>query len=97
MSTDDIYIRVERLLTEEERKLFLAGVIKNNPQLNGAHVADILAIMDDSDFHLELVEPAYDALKDKVKEPDLISPCAIAAFYVQRPSVNYVAELVGRA
>lgn len=93
----DIYVKVEQLLTEEERALFLARVTKSNPQLSGAHVADILAMMDDSDFHLELVEPAFDALKDQVKEPDLIGPCAIAAFYVQRPSVRFVAELIARA
>ena len=82
MTTEDIYIATQNLLTDIERATFLKRVTALNPHLQGADVADVLGMMDDADACLGLVEPAYTQLKDKVKRPNLIGPAAIVVAHL---------------
>lgn len=82
MTTEDIYIATQNLLTDLERAAFLRRVTLLNPHLRGADVADVLGEMDNSDACLALSEPAYSMLKDKVKRPDLIGPASIVVAHV---------------
>lgn len=56
----DPALLIEQVLTEDERARFLAAAIRVNPQLEGAHVADLLSIYDDADAFLDRRERFYD-------------------------------------
>lgn len=82
MTTEDIYIATQNLLTDIERAAFLRRVTTLNPHLQGADVADVLGMMHDADACLGLVEPAVSMLRDKVKRPNLIGPAAIVVAHI---------------
>lgn len=54
---NDAYMEIEARMTTEERALFLSVIHRTNPRLRGAKVADVLAMMDDQDAMLNLLEP----------------------------------------
>lgn len=43
-------------MSPDERKMFLDRFTEINPHWRGAHVADVLDVLADSDSHLEVVE-----------------------------------------
>lgn len=53
-------MRTQRLLTEGETSAFLARMAAENPHLRGAHVADFLDMLKDSDSYLPEIERAYE-------------------------------------
>lgn len=53
----DYAIAIDRALTPEERKTFLRRFCDLNPHWIGAHVADVLDHLVNSDAHLNLTEP----------------------------------------
>lgn len=53
-------LAVEGRMTEEEREEFLARMTWRNPHLRGAHVADILDMLYESDAYLGIVEPFFE-------------------------------------
>lgn len=81
----DTALAIQGFLSAEECRLFLEKVTAANLRLRGAHVADVVSIMSDQDFCLDLVEPAYEALKDQVKRPELIGPASIVVWYLNAP------------
>lgn len=75
-------LAVERAMTLEEREQFLARFVGINPHYDGAHVADILDILNDSDSHLDVTEPLLEAHADEIGEDvQLASLCTLAAIY----------------
>jgi hypothetical protein len=63
-----ILIAADKAVTPLERKAFLGHF----PRQQGAHVADILDMLDNSDAYLEVVEPMYEMHGDAVSEPGLL-------------------------
>lgn len=57
----DLYLATEVSLTESEREAFLAAFTRANPHWRGAHVADVLAVLDCHEAHLAIVEPLHEA------------------------------------
>lgn len=52
MKEDELSLVVEATMDEREKRLFLDRVTAINPQLRGAHVADILEMLYDGDAYL---------------------------------------------
>lgn len=52
MTQDDLTLVVEANMDEHEKLLFLERVRQLNPQLRGAHVADVLEMLYDGDAYL---------------------------------------------
>ncbi len=50
---------VDRLLTADERKTILDGLVGTN--MHGAHVRDLLAIMYDADYYCDRIDPIAEA------------------------------------
>lgn len=83
-------------MSADERKMFLDRFTKANPHLRGAHVADVLSMLHDSDSHLEVTEPFYDGHPDAGQ---LGSLCAIAVVYIYgtaEPPDEWIEELLAR-
>lgn len=52
---------VTRRLSNVEASQFVNAVVRVNPHLRGAPVADVVAILDDHDAYLDRREPFWDA------------------------------------
>jgi hypothetical protein len=78
-------LAVERVLSVESAKA-LENFIAFNPRQRGAHWADVLDILDDSDSNLEVTEPLYEALRDKFDGTDrrYIGLVALTLFYANK-------------
>ncbi|HBP1602208.1 TPA: hypothetical protein L5U90_003311 [Pseudomonas aeruginosa] len=63
------FVAADKALTSAEREAFLDRF----PRQHGAQVADILAMMDNADANLKLVEAMYDEHGSEVGEPGLLS------------------------
>ncbi len=65
----DIFLEADRSLTANERRDFLDRF----PQQRGAHVADILSMLDDNDSYLDVVESMHEEHGHEVPEPRLLA------------------------
>lgn len=74
-------VRVEKAMTEEERQGFLDDLIMLNPHLRGAHVADLLDMLAESDANLDVIEPMYEEHGNEVPEPRLLNYCTQVVLY----------------
>ena len=63
-------LRTEKVMTDDSRRA-LAAFVKVNPHYNGAHWADCLEVLVDSDSHLDITEPMYDLLSEVLSEEAL--------------------------
>lgn len=72
-------LAVDRALTDEERARFLTEVYNKMPRLQGAHVADVLDIWNNSDAFLGLVEPFWE---QHCEELDAIRGAVYAVYAV---------------
>lgn len=81
----DLALRIDRLMTAEERRVFLNTFCSNNPHYRGAHVADILETLYDTDSHVEKTDAMYEAHKVEIdKYPrGLYSMSVFVAIYCQ--------------
>lgn len=70
---------IEAALTEQQRKAILSAFTTLNPNWQGAGVADILSALDDSDAHLEFIEPWWDDYAERVTESHRMWKIAILA------------------
>lgn len=80
-----LFLGVEAILSQEEKDRFLDRVFASNPQLRGAHVADVLDLFWDADMHLEVTEPQYEEHEDEIVAygiPKLFGLCAYLALYL---------------
>ncbi len=64
----DIALQVERNMTEEEKQLFLNTFCSQNPHYRGAHVSDILSILQDTDSHIETTDAMWEAHKADIEK-----------------------------
>jgi hypothetical protein len=64
----DIALQVEHNMTQEERQLFLDTFCAQNPHYRGAHVADILSVLYDTDSHLDKTDAMYEAHKSDIEK-----------------------------
>lgn len=88
--SSDKYLKIEGVLTPEEKTALLEAFFAVAPHQRGAHVADVLSMLDDHDEHCGEV----DELWESGTEPEvrramtaaslkgLFSPCWHVAFYV---------------
>lgn len=65
----DLLLAADQAVSPEERRAFL----DHFPKMQGAHVADILEMLDDNDAHLDVVEPMYEQHAHEVPEPGLLA------------------------
>jgi hypothetical protein len=63
-----ILLAADKAVTPAEREAFL----RHFPRQQGAHVADVLDMLDNSDAYLEVVEPMYEMHNEAVAEPRLL-------------------------
>lgn len=63
-----ILLAADKAVSPVEREAFL----RHFPRQQGAHVADILDTLDNSDAYLEVVEPMYEMHGGAVAEPGLL-------------------------
>lgn len=82
--SEDVYLAIERSMTEEAREKFLATFLRINPTWRGAHVSDVLANLCNVDSHLDVVEPMYEQHAEEVgpELATLIGPSTLAVLYV---------------
>lgn len=92
MNHVDVYLNIEDALTDEQRQTFLDRF----PAMRGAHVADILAIADDSDAEIGMVEDLWNLTAEP---PVGFGACARALFYANGtvPTVAHVLALAAAA
>ncbi|HIH2745017.1 TPA: hypothetical protein ACYLN4_000686 [Burkholderia lata] len=94
--TTSILIAADKAVTTDERKAFLGHF----PRQQGAHVADILDMLDNSDAYLEVVEPMYEMHGEAVSEPGLLRIATLLRVGILGSSENVtweaVQELIGR-
>ncbi|PBV09243.1 hypothetical protein CJU35_05145 [Pseudomonas aeruginosa] len=93
-STDrsNFFIAADKALTSAERESFLDRF----PRQNGAHVADILSMMDNADSNLELIEAMYDEHGSEVDEPGLLSTACHVCAVLDQTSWSDVSAMVDR-
>ena len=99
MHTTDRDLAIDQAMTAAERTTFLAAFTLLNPHWRGAHVADVLQVLGESDSHLEVVEPMYEAHEKEVSNPRLIGPATRAVYLVHGPegvTWERVRELIAR-
>lgn len=79
----DVFLDVADAMSPEERAMFLDKVVRGNPSLVGAKVADVLDMLVDHDAYLDVVELMYEAHRGDTDRPSLISVavCAMAGTY----------------
>lgn len=88
---------VEAALTMEEKTTFLDRMTARNPGWRGAHVADLLDVMDDSDAHIDIVEPLCEAHPDEwTKTHSYAAQVACVLLYPTRPIWADVTAIVDR-
>lgn len=78
----DMLIAAQRALTETETEQFLANFVALNPSWRGAHVADVLEVLDSTDAHLGVIESLYDDHQKDVPEPRLLAIAGYLSIYV---------------
>jgi hypothetical protein len=78
-------LAVERVLSVESAKA-LENFLTLNPRQRGAHWADVLDILDDSDSNLEVTEPLWDALGERFdgEQRRYINLVALTLFYANK-------------
>lgn len=86
------FIAADKALTSAERESFLDRF----PRQNGAHVADILSMMDNADANLELVEAMYDEHASEVAEPGLLSTACHVCAVLDQKSWEHISSMVDR-
>lgn len=62
----DIYIQAQGILSENESNAFLKNFTKLNPHWDGAHVADILSELVNTDAHCGELEDLHERMADKL-------------------------------
>jgi hypothetical protein len=62
----DQALHIDRCMSPEERKLFLDTFCRNNPHYRGAHVADVLSALYDSDSEVGELDAMYKAHKAEI-------------------------------
>ncbi len=100
----DRFLAVQNALTPDQRARILKNFGESNPHWRGAHVADILAALTDSDSYLEVTEPLLDDVdlngpsRISLKLRPLLVPAALALFLADsNRDVAAVVKLVERA
>jgi hypothetical protein len=93
----DAVLAVERCLVPSARRAILTAVTKANP-LDGAKVADVLSMYDETDSYLAFIEPWWDRRGARLAEElegagCLLSVAALAAILLASPGD----DLAGRA
>lgn len=68
-------------MTEEERTTFLKIIHEHNPNMRGAHVADVLDIMAQHDSHVGVVEEYLE--QHQVEHPSLLGAAVRAMFFIK--------------
>ncbi len=81
MDTVAEYVIIDQTLTDEERKMFLDTFIAANPSWKGALVADVLAMLVDSDARLDVTEPTCEALGNITGKAHIV-PCALVVLFI---------------
>jgi len=65
-----------------------------NPHWRGAHWEDVLEVLCDSDSHLDIIEPLFDALREDDFSFLLVECIAQTLIYASKPfSVDYSDEM----
>lgn len=59
----DVCLQAEHALTEQEKKDFLDAF----PSQRGAHVADLIDMLSETDSHLDVIEPMYERNEEVIK------------------------------
>ena len=95
MNPIDVYVLVDEAMTVKARKAFLDRFTEINPRWRGAHVADVIATLEDSDAHLGVTDACYEYLSERLpsKWHRLIGPCALAVHYTEPEVVNFNAAV----
>lgn len=83
--TEALSLHIDRAMTQAEREVFLETFCRSNPHYRGAHVADVLDVLYDTDSHVEKVDAMYEAHLNDIKEcpRGLYSMCVFVAIYCQ--------------
>lgn len=83
-AVSDISLHIQKNMTPDERKLFIINFCGHNPHYRGAHVADILEILYDTDSHVEKTDAMYEAHKADIDQyqQGLYSMCVFVALYL---------------
>lgn len=84
----DPHLSVDRALTDDERAVFNERTARTN--LSGAHPADVLAILTDSDYGLDLIEEWVDNYGGSVTEQ-----VPALSFPRENQPLLYIAVLTG--
>jgi len=91
---------VQYAMTIDEKAAFLKRFVDQNPNWNGAHVADILDNLNNTDANLTAVEFMYAAHEKDVPEKDLLrtatNACIGAYGWTYSPLWNKIVDLVTR-
>lgn len=93
----DIYLDAQDALTAAQRTEFLRNADAMFPRLRGAHVADVLSILDDADWACGEREASYDAGSFDALDPAGVRVALIAAEILGCEPHRMVGQLVGRA
>jgi hypothetical protein len=102
----DKYLKVESVLTAEEKHALLEAFFETAPHQRGAHVADILSVLDDTDSYCGDIDELWESGDGPVLRPEmtkasltgLFTPCWHACFFIGRakPTWPQVKALVER-
>lgn len=65
--TLDPYLRIEEQAPEGWRNEFMRCAIERFPRLQGAHVADILSILDDKDYAVGQIEALMESYESDLR------------------------------
>ncbi len=79
----DPNLLVQSAMTEDQRSAFLAAVVEQNPNLQGAHVADVLDMMANQDAHLGECEAVHEVLSSLLAKRvmPLVRLCTFVSIY----------------
>jgi hypothetical protein len=109
MYSSDRFLAVQDALYPEQKEAVLNAFTTDNPNWRGAHVADILATLVDTDSYLDVTEPLFDEIvfdeRGTPRRPgssiqEFVTPAIIALYLANGrkiPCVSDVELLVRRA
>lgn len=103
----DKYLKVEGILDADEKSIFLESFFAVAPHQRGAHVADVLSMLDDHDEHCGEIDELWESGDGPILRPEmtraslagLFTPCWHVCYYLYgrtKPTWSQVKALVNR-
>lgn len=104
----DKYLKIESVLTADEKRILLESFLTVAPHQKGAHVADVLDMLDDYDEHCGEIDELWESgdvgtdVRTNMTEGSLkglFGPCWLACYYSSgrsKPTWAQVKALIER-